>query len=711
MSFDVEGAKKAGYSETEIADFLAKQRKFDAAAARQSGYSDAEIISHLGSAPKEKPAQGQQSMWDSLGRQLALTLRSAVGGIAGIPNAIADPVVSGINAVSGANLPIPSQALERTMTRAGLPEPASGTEKFAQAVSRGMVAPAGVATALPQMGAHIGLQIAASGAGAGSANLAEQAGFGPVGQTVAGIAGGVVAPIAGVAGIRGAESVLRGGKAFVEPFTKEGQRTIAARAYQGAASDKQSALDALEDIPEYVPDSKPTTAQATGDRGLARLEKTLRNRFPQQFADVAEAQDAARQEYLKAAFGSQADVAAAQAARSKATAGLRQSALDNANVAGQLGPRYNLKIDEKRASKASALQDMGQMRTEAAQAQNRADAFTPVPGMPRVPSRLSANQERVPEFAAGADDAAAIAAQRQQEMRFLEMQRESLSRHGYEPLKSESIVGAIEKTLNRPGDRASDVVRKTLSNLKDKISSLTDENGVIDSRDLYTIRKEIGNVVETYAKETSNWDKRMTSGLQKEIQARMDHAITQAGAGDLWKKYLKEYSDRSAKIDAMKTGQEIYTGSLNPVTQQLSPAMFARQMQNRADDVAGMVEGSDILNRVNADLRRAASPMASLRAPGSDTSQNLIAQNILESAIGRGNSTATVPRMISKGLGWLYTAPEEQIQQMVLEGALDPEIAKQLLAMRFASRADPFAGFGGAAGAATVGGLLGVNSR
>jgi hypothetical protein len=662
----------------------------------------------LGAAPKES---GDRGMWDSLGRQLALTLRSAIGGVGGIANAVADPVVSGINAVSGANLPIPSQALDRTMTRAGLPEPASGTEKFAQAVSRGMVAPAGIAKAIPQMGAHIGTQIAAAGSGAGSANLAEQGGFGPLGQTVAGVAGGVVAPMTGVAAVRGAKGLVQGGKALIDPFTKEGQRTIAARAYQGAASDKQTALGSLEDVPEYVPDSKPTTAQATGDRGLARLEKTLRNRYPHQFADVAEAQDAARQEYLKAAFGSQADVAAAQAARGKATAGLRQTALENANVAGQLGPRYAAKIDQKQASKASALQDMGQMRTEAAQAQNRADDFVPVPGMPRVPSRLSANQERVPEFAAGADDAATIAAQRQKEMRFLEMQRDSLGKHGYEPLKSESIVGAIEKTLNRPGDRASDVVRKTLSNLKDKISSLTDENGVIDSRDLYTIRKEIGNVVETYAKETSNWDKRMTSGLQKEIQARMDHAITRAGAGDIWSKYLKEYSDRSAKIEAMKTGQEIYTGSLNPVTQQLSPAMFARQMQNRADDVAGMAEGSDVLNRVNADLRRAASPMASLRAPGSDTSQNLIAQNILQSTIGKGSSNSTVSRMISKGLGWIYTAPEEQIQQLVLEGALDPEMARQLLAMRMKPVADPFAGASGQVGAASYGGLLGVNTR
>jgi len=48
--FDVEGAKKAGYTDAEIADHLATQNKFDAAAARKSGYSDAEIIGHLSKA-------------------------------------------------------------------------------------------------------------------------------------------------------------------------------------------------------------------------------------------------------------------------------------------------------------------------------------------------------------------------------------------------------------------------------------------------------------------------------------------------------------------------------------------------------------------------------------------------------------------------------------------------------------------------------------
>jgi hypothetical protein len=59
MAFDVEGAKKAGYTDSEIADHLAQSSSFDAAGARSSGYSDADIISHLsgGAAPIDTGSQ------------------------------------------------------------------------------------------------------------------------------------------------------------------------------------------------------------------------------------------------------------------------------------------------------------------------------------------------------------------------------------------------------------------------------------------------------------------------------------------------------------------------------------------------------------------------------------------------------------------------------------------------------------------------------
>src|ERR1700746_2204454 len=50
MAFDVEGARKAGYSDQEIADHLAQQQGFAAAGARAAGYGDSDIIGHLAQA-------------------------------------------------------------------------------------------------------------------------------------------------------------------------------------------------------------------------------------------------------------------------------------------------------------------------------------------------------------------------------------------------------------------------------------------------------------------------------------------------------------------------------------------------------------------------------------------------------------------------------------------------------------------------------------
>ena len=47
MAFDLDGARKAGYSDDEIADFLSKEAGFDVPAAREAGYSSKAIVGFL----------------------------------------------------------------------------------------------------------------------------------------------------------------------------------------------------------------------------------------------------------------------------------------------------------------------------------------------------------------------------------------------------------------------------------------------------------------------------------------------------------------------------------------------------------------------------------------------------------------------------------------------------------------------------------------
>lgn len=66
-------------------------------------------------------------MQDQLMRQLGLTGRAAISGVAALPNIIADPFAR------LAGVTPPSEALQRTLTRAGFPEPQPGLEQYVQA--------------------------------------------------------------------------------------------------------------------------------------------------------------------------------------------------------------------------------------------------------------------------------------------------------------------------------------------------------------------------------------------------------------------------------------------------------------------------------------------------------------------------------------------------------------------------------------------------
>lgn len=83
MAFDIEGAKKAGYSPSEIADFIAQDYgDFDIGAARESGYTDDEIISHLTASSIKKPSTAED---------VAKTIGSGlVKGAASVPMVLGD---------------------------------------------------------------------------------------------------------------------------------------------------------------------------------------------------------------------------------------------------------------------------------------------------------------------------------------------------------------------------------------------------------------------------------------------------------------------------------------------------------------------------------------------------------------------------------------------------------------------------------------------
>jgi hypothetical protein len=379
-------------------------------------------------------------------------------------------------------------------------------------------------------------------------------------------------------------------KEFTKPITTKGQKAILQeRMIELAGKEPEKIIKALRNAPEIVPGSKPTAAEALSEipaaTALAAFQKGLEKTpvqgiaadFAIRRADVANA----RQALLRKTGGTQDDLIEAIAERTRVTTPLREDALSQANIAGKLAPEFEQAIADKFQSKAKALQVAGKLDTEAAQQQQLARSFTPVPGYPRVSPSLSQNFDRVLENIEGAVSARNIAAQRQAEGEFKKLQLQSLAENGFYPLRINPIIDNIDKVLTTPGVRASDVVVNVFGSLKQKLQGLSNpRTGVIDSNDLYTVRKEIGNDIKKFAAEAQNWDSKLTAGLEKNLKSYMDNAIEKAGNSGDWEKYLKTFQEQSTKINQMQIAQALEKQLGTPLGNAERVAGFAAAMEN-----------------------------------------------------------------------------------------------------------------------------------
>jgi hypothetical protein len=490
-------------------------------------------------------------------------------------------------------------------------------------------------------------------------------------------------------GVESAKKASKVVKDLSQPLTESGRRE-ALREYlrKLTGPEQEKVISALRSTDELVQGSRPTAAEAVSDiptaTGIAAYQRRLAGSMPEegiagQFAQREAQQQTARMNALgQVSKGGDEAIAAAVAQREAATAPLREQALTQANIAGQLQPRLDAEIASKFQSKAKALQAEGQLATEASQQVKIAENFTPVPGLPRFPARYTENLERVAGNLEGAKTAGNIARQRQAEIDFKKFQLQSLADNGFYPLESQPIVSKIQSVLSKPGERASDVVTNVLGSLRSKLQQFTDEaTGVIDSRDLYTIRKEIGNDIRKFAQESQNWDSRLTAKLEGNIKSYIDNAIEQAGGAD-WKKYLSTYAAASDKINRLQIGQFLEQKLGTTLGNKERAGVFANAVQEAAstikratgqprfgklEDVLTKEEVTSV-NKVLADVQRKAKAeeLASQSNVGSLIQDTAELPNLL-------NRYATLTNTVLKALKKDSNA---DINRLAAEMMLDP---------------------------------------
>jgi hypothetical protein len=312
-----------------------------------------------------------------------------------------------------------------------------------------------------------------------------------------------------------------------------------------AGEDKTKVINALQDAKELVSGSRPTAAEALSDIPsaveLLAAQKKLAGQTGQvgKFAERSAEQQAARVRALEQVSGTEAERAALATERGTVTGQMRETALNQANIAGPVATKLEKEIADGFNNLAAAEQTTG-MVGQAAKKQ-MATALEGKPGW------LTAGD--ISEDAAKRAEAYARKAQTlRKDVQLKQYQLDSLEQNGFFPLRASDIVDSIDSAIK---GTVSDDSKKVLQGVKEKILSKADENGILNSRDLYeNVRKTLNQDIATYLGQAERYAQggipEQAAKTAGNVKKFIDSALNKSSEG-LWGKYLDSYVDYSNK--------------------------------------------------------------------------------------------------------------------------------------------------------------------
>lgn len=495
------------------------------------------------------------------------------------------------------------------------------------------------------------------------------------------------------------------------PITVANKEAAARRYIESlVGEEKQQVIAALRNAGEIVSGSKPTTAEALVSTptaiGLVKEQQRLASQVSTQpqFAQRRQDQAAARKKELVGQFGTEADLAAARAARAAETTPLRETALEQANVYGQVVPALESDIAARQAAVVQNLQAQGRTATEEAQALLREGTapkgreilsstgrvinlrdggqISQVAGMPmKFPDRYTGNYNLAKSLSTAVQEFADPIAQRKAELGFKQLQLKSVADEGFYPLTIQPIIGKIDNSLGRVGDRSNALLVNSLQGLRTKLENLADENGIINSVDLYNVRKEIGSDIKSFLTQRNEPFGAQATNVETSIKKILDKSINDASGTQIWSDYLTKFADHSKKINQMKVGQTLIDKLSLNLTDVEKAGTFASAVDNsaalikRTTGVQRYEKLSDFLTSdqiksvesVRADLARSQKAIEmgqGVKASGEEAFSGG------EKIPGMISSKVTILKSI---LDTLKTGSQKQLDSKMTELMLDPQ--------------------------------------
>lgn len=410
--------------------------------------------------------------------------------------------------------------------------------------------------------------------------------------------------------------------------------------------------------------------------GLGKLAQERFKQGERPIRETLESQAAAREARLAAAGGGPTATATRSAAEtgrrevSAATGPAREAALARTNIAGREVPAAEALAA---AARARAEQESGLARrmtfgaeraeTRLGQADDLGDVFDPA-AINRERGIAGAMTQRGEQAAQGAIGSRQVA-------RDMEDYVADLAAQGMQPLRVSPVVQQLRSMAGQPGTRADELQSGALEKLADRLEGLADQNGVIDARDLYQIRKTgLNDIVDTLlsGRQPGSGTKERTASLLTSAREMIDNAIEGSG-GIGWKDYLNRTRSGFEAVNRQELG-----GKAAQMAKE-SPNEFIALMRGERPKVVEDIMGTgqyDIGGMALADPQRY---QGLTQSAGELSTLNRMGE--LRSA-GAGRAADIMynaqPNLVQRGLARAVLAPFPSVR-IATEGAVGAERA------------------------------------
>ena len=265
------------------------------------------------------------------------------------------------------------------------------------------------------------------------------------------------------------------------------------------------------------------------------------------------------------------------------------------------------------------------------------------------------------------------------------------------PVSVEPVAAAILGITQNPATQRQ-TVDQAMKYVTDLLTKRVDpETNTINPMALYSVRKDITDAMAgKLSGDLANL--RLARGQLADLLPVIDRTIESGAPG--FSKYMEQFAKSSKPIDQMELLQAIQskvtTGQPNIMTGEpvLAAAALRRQLAAKREELgtdlspAAQRKIDNIINEIN---RGQAATAPGVRAPGSNTFQNMSMGNLIGRVFSESMADNTTLRTMTRPLDWLYKLPDQQVQRLLVEAMLDPQLAASMMSKANMMKVEPLA--------------------